>query len=239
MRKMALDLGDKKIGVAVSDALNITAQGKGVIERTDHRQDLEKIKAYIEDYDVGKLIVGLPKNMDNSEGPRVEKTRNYVNFLKNNLDIPVVFWDERLTTREAERMLIKADLRREHRRQVIDQVAASLILQNYLERQRRKKNHKKDRRLKMPETSEGTFWIDEEREELVLEEEGSEERFYIEREINLDDNSYLVLVPSEKGKFEAGEALVLKVVEDEEGDILSVIEDDEEFARVKEKYREQ
>lgn len=88
----------------------------------------------------------------------------------------------------------------------------------------------------MPDNSEGTFWIDEERDELVLEEEGSEERFYIEREIKLEDNSYLILIPSEKGKFEAGEALVLKVVEEEDGDVLSVIEDDEEFALVKEKY---
>ena len=142
MRKMALDLGDKRIGVAVSDELNITAQGKGVITRSDHRQDLGKIKKYIEQNNITEIIVGLPKNMNNTEGPRVEKTRNYVNFLKNNLDVPIILRDERLTSREAEKMLIKADLRREHRREVIDQVAASLILQNYLDYENRKQKSK-------------------------------------------------------------------------------------------------
>ncbi|MFW5985550.1 MAG: Holliday junction resolvase RuvX [Halanaerobiaceae bacterium] len=141
MRKMGLDIGDKRIGVAVSDALNITAQGKTVIVRKEHQKDLRQIEELIQKYNITEVVAGLPVNMDNTEGPQVDKVRNYVNFLKNNLEIPVVFWDERLTSLEAERVLIKADLSRAQRKKVIDQVAASLILQNYLDHQ----NYQKER----------------------------------------------------------------------------------------------
>ncbi|MFW6256995.1 MAG: Holliday junction resolvase RuvX [Bacillota bacterium] len=141
MRKMGLDIGDKRIGVAVSDALNITAQGKTVIVRKEHQKDLRQIEKLIQKYNITEVVAGLPVNMDNTEGPQVDKVRNYVNFLKNNLEIPVVFWDERLTSLEAERVLIKADLSRAQRKKVIDQVAASLILQNYLDHQ----NYQKER----------------------------------------------------------------------------------------------
>lgn len=141
MRKMGLDIGDKRIGVAVSDALNITAQGKTVIVRKEHKKDLRQIEELIQKYNITEVVAGLPVNMDNTEGPQVDKVRNYVNFLKNNLEIPVVFWDERLTSLEAERVLIKADLSRAQRKKVIDQVAASLILQNYLDHQ----NYQKER----------------------------------------------------------------------------------------------
>ncbi|MFW5998876.1 MAG: Holliday junction resolvase RuvX [Halanaerobiaceae bacterium] len=132
MRKMGLDIGDKRIGIAISDAMNITAQSKEVLKRTDHKKDLELIKDYIDKYEVEEIIVGLPKNMDGSIGPQAEKVKNYFNFLNNNLDIPIKFWDERLSTREAERFLIKADLSREKRKNVIDRVAAAIILQSYL-----------------------------------------------------------------------------------------------------------
>ena len=133
MRKMGLDIGDKRIGIAISDAMNITAQSKKVLKRTDHQQDLKTINKYIKKYNVDEIIVGLPKNMDNSIGPQAEKVKHYVNFLKNNLDIPIKFWDERLSTREAERLLIKADLSRSQRKNVVDRVAASIILQGYLD----------------------------------------------------------------------------------------------------------
>ena len=139
MRKLGLDIGDKRIGIAVSDALNITANTKGFIKRTDHRKDLKEIKNYIKEYNIGELIVGLPKNMDGSIGLQAEKTKQYVNFLKNNLDIPVKMWDERLSSREAEKLLIKADVSRQKRKKVIDGVAASIILQGYLDMKKNKK----------------------------------------------------------------------------------------------------
>mgnify|MGYP006290890609 CR=1 FL=1 len=130
---MGLDIGDKRIGVSISDSMNLTAQSKEVIKRTDRRQDLKIIKKYIKKYQVNEIIVGLPKNMDGTLGPQAEKTKNYTNFLKNNLDLPIIFWDERLSSREAEKLLIKADVSRSRRKGVIDQVAASIILQGYLD----------------------------------------------------------------------------------------------------------
>lgn len=148
MRKLALDFGDKKIGVAISDALNITAQGKGYIKRSDLRKDLEEIKDYIEKYDVDEIIVGMPKNMDGSLGPRANKTQEFINFLNNNLEININTWDERLTTKEAERVLIKADVSRSNRKEVIDKMAASLILDSYIQaniKNRRNNNESKRR----------------------------------------------------------------------------------------------
>lgn len=132
---MGLDIGDKRIGIAISDAMNITAQSKEVLERTNHKEDLAVIKGLIKKYEVGEVIVGLPRNMDGSLGPQADKVKQYYNFLKNNLDIPIKFWDERLSTQEAEKFLIKADLTRNKRKGIIDRVAAAIILQSYLKYQ--------------------------------------------------------------------------------------------------------
>ncbi|MFW5999337.1 MAG: Holliday junction resolvase RuvX [Halanaerobiaceae bacterium] len=133
MRILALDYGSKRIGVAVSDALGLTAQGKGVITRKDLREDLKKIEEYIDEYNVEKIIVGMPRNMDGSYGPRAEKTRQFITFLRRRLTLPVETWDERLSSAEAERVLISGDVSRAKRKKVIDQVAAAIILQGYLD----------------------------------------------------------------------------------------------------------
>jgi len=133
---MGLDIGDKRIGIAISDSSNLIAQSKEVLKRTDHRKDLKVIKEYIQKYEIDEIIVGLPINMDGSFSAQTKKTEQYINFLKNNLDIEVKTWDERLTSREAEKILIKADLSRKKRKQVIDGLAASIILRNYLDRQK-------------------------------------------------------------------------------------------------------
>ena len=132
-RIMCLDYGDKRIGVAVSDEMGLTAQGKGVIARTELNEVLEEINEYIEKYDVGEIVVGMPKNMDGSIGPRAEKTQQFINFLNNNLNIPVNTWDERLSSVEAERVLIEGDVSRAKRKKVIDRVASAIILQGYLD----------------------------------------------------------------------------------------------------------
>ena len=133
---MALDFGDKRIGVAISDALGITAQGKGFIKRTDLRNDLKDINEYIKKYDVTEIVVGMPRNMDGSMGKRAKKTQAFINFLENNLELPINIWDERLTSAEAEKVLIEADVRRDKRKKVIDKLAASIILRSYLEAQK-------------------------------------------------------------------------------------------------------
>ncbi len=133
-RYMGLDVGDKWIGVAVSDPLLITSQALETIERKEISKDIGRIIEIIEEYNINKIIVGLPKNMDNSLGFQSEKVINFVDKLKEKIDIEVIYQDERLTTVEAERILIDADLTRKKRKKVIDQLAASYILQNYLDR---------------------------------------------------------------------------------------------------------
>ncbi len=134
MRILGLDLGDKRIGVALSDPLGWTAQGLDVIPGAGGaKSDIKKIKEITQKYEVEKVVVGLPLNMDGSPGPRAEKARAFAGRLARVLGLPVELWDERLTTVEAERLLIEADMKRAKRRQVIDKMAAVLILQNYLD----------------------------------------------------------------------------------------------------------
>ncbi|NLJ78314.1 MAG: Holliday junction resolvase RuvX [Tissierellia bacterium] len=133
-RVMGLDIGDKTIGIAISDPLLITAQGLETIARKNLREDMDRIDDIIEDYNITKMIVGLPKNMNNTIGPQGEKVLNFVDKLRDRFDIMVVLEDERLTTKAAERMLIEGDVSRRGRRRVIDKVAATYILQTYLDR---------------------------------------------------------------------------------------------------------
>ncbi len=135
MRIMGLDLGDKTIGVAVSDLLGLTAQGVETIRRS--KREIDRLRELVKLYEVEEIVVGLPRNMDGSIGPRAEKTLEFAHYLSETLNLPVSSWDERLTTREAERLLVGADVRRHKRRQVIDKMAAALILQGYLDHRRR------------------------------------------------------------------------------------------------------
>lgn len=133
LRILAIDYGNKRVGIAVSDAMGWTAQPLSTIEMHGHRELLEELNKYIEKYDVKKIIVGMPYNMDGTKGKRAEITQAFINFLKNNLDIPVEIQDERLTSSQAENILLEADVSREGRKKVIDKLAASLILQSYLD----------------------------------------------------------------------------------------------------------
>lgn len=140
MRKLALDVGDKTIGVAVSDALGITAQGVTTIERVGIRKDAGKVMDYIKEYDCDTVVVGLPKKLDGTDSPQTEKVYEFKTMLENKMrstgmaHIKVEFYDERLTTVMAEKILIEADVSRKGRKKVIDKQAAVLILQGYLDR---------------------------------------------------------------------------------------------------------
>lgn len=133
--KIALDVGDVRIGVAVSDLMGITANPRETYVRK--KGDAEADIAYFCDYakkeDADAFVLGLPKNMDGTEGPRAEATRQFGSMLQEASGLPVIYQDERLTTVSAERMLIEADVRREKRKQVIDKIAATIILQSYLD----------------------------------------------------------------------------------------------------------
>ncbi|CAM2971964.1 Holliday junction resolvase-like protein [Streptococcus acidominimus] len=137
MRIMGLDVGSKTVGVAVSDPLGFTAQGIEIIPIDEDNADygLERLATLVEEYQVTKFVVGLPKNMNNTEGPRVEASKFYGNLIHEHFQLPVDYQDERLTTVQAERMLVEqADISRGKRKKVIDKLAAQLILQNYLDR---------------------------------------------------------------------------------------------------------
>ena len=133
MRVMGLDVGTKTVGVAVSDALGMTAQGLRVVRRKNLRSDVGELKRVIREHEVSRVVVGLPLNMDGSEGPRATASREFGAMLAEATGLPIEYWDERLSTVAAERMLIEGDVSRERRKQVIDQVAASIILQGWLD----------------------------------------------------------------------------------------------------------
>ncbi|MBI4641178.1 MAG: Holliday junction resolvase RuvX [Candidatus Tectomicrobia bacterium] len=133
-RVLGLDIGEATIGVAVSDALGLTAQGLETIKRKELKSDFERLQELIEEYDVGEIVVGLPKNMNGTIGSQAEKMLHFAERLREIFRLPVFTWDERLTTMEAEKFLIAADVRRKRRRQVINTLAAQLILQGYLDR---------------------------------------------------------------------------------------------------------
>lgn len=136
MRIMGLDYGSKTVGVAVSDALGITAQGVEIIRRKSEkrlRQTLARIDALIKEYQVGSIVLGFPKNMDNTIGDRAVKTLEFQKILKKRTGLPVVMWDERLTTVEADRTMTETGVRREDRKKYVDELAAMFILQGYLD----------------------------------------------------------------------------------------------------------
>lgn len=136
MRILGLDYGTKTVGVAVSDSLLLTAQSVETITRksaTKMRQTLARIEALIEEYEVDKIVLGLPKNMNGTEGERVEETKEFKETLFRRTGLEVVLWDERLTTVAAERVLIESGIRRERRKDFVDSVAAVFILQGYLD----------------------------------------------------------------------------------------------------------
>ncbi|WP_057876243.1 Holliday junction resolvase RuvX [Liquorilactobacillus aquaticus] len=136
-RLMGLDVGSKTVGVAISDPLGWTAQGIEIVAINEDEKEfgIERIKELVKKYEVKGFVLGLPKNMNNTSGPRVDASRNYGSLLEKTFALPVDYQDERLTTVEAERMLVEqADTSRKKRKKVIDKLAAGLILQNYLDR---------------------------------------------------------------------------------------------------------
>ncbi len=136
MRILGLDFGSKTVGVAVCDPLGITAQGVEIIRRKDEnklRQTLARIEELVKEYGVEKIILGLPKNMNNTLGERVDKTMEFKTMLERRTGLPVIMWDERLTTVAADLIMKDAGIRREQRKDYVDMIAAELILQGYLD----------------------------------------------------------------------------------------------------------
>ncbi|MBU1888256.1 MAG: Holliday junction resolvase RuvX [Candidatus Omnitrophica bacterium] len=132
-RILALDVGERRIGIAVSDALNMSAQGIETLVRQDAGSTLDRIKALVKEYDVAKIVVGLPFNMNGTKGASAAAVEDFIKTLKNGLSVEITTVDERLTTAQGERLLLEADVSRKKRKACIDKIAAQLILQTYLE----------------------------------------------------------------------------------------------------------
>jgi putative Holliday junction resolvase len=143
MRILALDFGTKRIGVALSDELLLTAQGMDSIRSSDRAGDLKAVKDIVEANGVTEIIVGLPLNMDGTKSAKTRETELFIDALSREVGVPVKAWDERLTSMQAERTLLEADVSRRKRRSVSDRLAAQLILQNYLD-YRRAQNPRKE-----------------------------------------------------------------------------------------------
>ncbi len=134
MRVLGLDVGDRTVGIAASDALGLTAQGVETIRRKSLAQDLQRLQELMQEYETQTLVVGLPKNMNGTQGERCDIVRAFAEEIKKVVpDVKIIFWDERLSTVAAAKSLIAADVSRAKRRKVIDKMAAVFILQGYLD----------------------------------------------------------------------------------------------------------
>ena len=134
MRILGLDIGQKTIGLAISDPLGLTAQGLTTIHRKNKQSDIEELKKVCKEYEVETLVIGLPKNMNNSIGFAGEKIQEFAKLIDEEIGLKIEFWDERLTTVAAHRAMLEADLSRGKRKKIVDKVAATYILQGYLDR---------------------------------------------------------------------------------------------------------
>lgn len=144
MRIMGLDFGSKTVGVAISDPLLITAQGIEIIERKEEnklRKTLARLEELIVEYEVEEIVLGLPKNMNDSLGVRAELSMDFKDKLERRTGLPVTMWDERLTTVAADKAMMEAGIRREHRKEHVDRIAACFILQGYLDYRKNRENN--------------------------------------------------------------------------------------------------
>lgn len=133
MRIMGLDVGDKRIGVAVSDQMAMTSQGIQTILRTEKKDEFAKIIQLIKDWEIEKIVVGLPRNMNGTYGPQAQKVKDFITELTDQYSLDVVYWDERLTTVAAQKTLLEGNVSRKKRKQVVDKLAAVMILQGFLD----------------------------------------------------------------------------------------------------------
>jgi len=133
MRIMGLDLGEKRIGIAFSDPMGWTAQGHSILQRKGLKKDLSYLQELCQEFQVEKIVLGLPLNMNGTMGPKALETQEFARTLQEVLKIPVDLWDERLSSKSAERVLLEADLSRKRRKELIDKIAAVHILQAYLD----------------------------------------------------------------------------------------------------------
>ena len=228
-RIVALDVGDRRIGIAVSDPLGLTAQPVETYTRVGYGPDTRRIAEIASQYETDQILCGLPLNMDGSQGFQVEKVREFAAKLEE-AGLQVTFYDERMTTVLAEQALLEADMRRDHRKKKVDMVAAVMILQSYLDAQR-------------ADLAQGEEPEEEtEDDALVMEDENGEQiRFRLAATIDYAGETYVLLSCLESaGDFERDESLIMLATQDDAGEpCYQSLEDDELIAAIYDAYLRQ
>lgn len=247
-RIMALDVGTKTIGVALSDPSGLIAQPLTTLPRRAGKE-FDELTRLVAMYDVETIVVGYPKHMNNTIGERVQMAEAVGKHLNKRLSLPVVYWDERLTTQAAERLLIAADMSRRKRKEVVDKLAAQLILQNYLDAQRAQggmnmaHNHDHDHDHEHDHEHEHDALEIDENIIYIADEDGTEKPYEILTQIDDEDSGKQYILVAALDEDEAGDdedeenVLAFRYEEDEEGLTLYPIETDEEWALVEEAFQ--
>jgi putative Holliday junction resolvase len=223
-RLIALDVGDKRIGVDVSDALHITAQPLGKIERAGFTRDVSRIAELCEKYQTNHILLGLPRNMDGTLGVQAKKVQTFAEQLQK-AGFRIQYWDERMTTVSAERLLIQAGTRREKRKKVVDQIAAALILQGYLDA-----NQEAERVRAVKNESEGNS-MENERDNVVelIDDQGNPAFFEHLMTLEYEKRVYVILTPKDtESADEEGMAVIMRISKDDNGDDCYIVEEDDE-----------
>ena len=241
MRVICLDVGEKRIGVAVSDLLDLTAQGVETIWTRGFERDAERVVALCKQYETNRVLCGLPRNMDGTEGFQAGRVRQFAQRLTEQ-GLNVRFEDERLTTKLATSLLIEGDVRRQKRRDVVDKLAATYILQSFLDRGGWRDEAHKNYLRSVYHMSENNHELDMEREDIVqlVDEDGNEVDFEHLMTLEHKGQTYICLVPVEPMEdVEEDELVILRIETDEDGnDYYTSIDDDAELDEVFEKYLE-
>ena len=241
MRVICLDVGEKRIGVAVSDLLDLTAQGVETIWTRGFERDAERVVALCKQYETNRVLCGLPRNMDGTEGFQAGRVRQFAQRLTEQ-GLNVRFEDERLTTKLATSLLIEGDVRRQKRRDVVDKLAATYILQSFLDRGGWRDEAHKNYLRSVYHMSENNHELDMEREDIVqlVDEDGTEVDFEHLMTLEHKGRTYICLVPVEPMEdVEEDELVILRIETDEDGnDYYTSIDDDAELDEVFEKYLE-
>ena len=239
MRVVCLDVGERRIGVAVTDALDLTAQGVETIWCAGLERDCARVLEICRQYQTSRVLLGLPRNMDGSEGFQAQRVRRFSEKLAE-CGLEIRFQDERMTTRQATSVLLEADMRRDKRKNVVDMLAATYILQSF-----RDAGGWKDEPKKKPFLGGKYIMFDQEnmdQENLVelVDEEGNEVTFEHLMTLEHKGKSYICLVPAEPMEdVEEDELVIMRIETDEEGnDYYATIDSDEELEEVFDKYLE-
>ena len=215
-RILGLDYGTKTVGVALSDELHITAQPLETITRKDAnklRKTYARIEELVKEYNVEKIVLGLPKNMNNTVGERGEDTLSFRDALVRRTGLEVILWDERLTTVASEKVLMESGVRRENRKKVIDQIAASMILQGYLDSLQEELDNEQERQ-----------------QDSFLDDDGQEIEFNVIEQTTIAGQTYLLVEDCEASSEDESVVLIMKEVQLEDDYVsYEIVEDDKEL----------